>query len=988
MDTDGDDKLLLTCYSWVYHDQLREKDEYCCIHGWCFNRDSTPHLVIIKNYLIHLYIELPATIKGRDKEWTQEEADEVGSELYNSSNGLFDGYESEQQELMYYYKAKYSSPLLKLLFRRHSDIKKFMDLYCEGFLSSYGELFFNFMEHEIDPVRKFLTDINLDYAQWFNVSGFRVPHNRQRSVNEHEYYINWKTIKGIDVDETVSWFTKPLWLSFDIESHSHNLNAFPDEYNIEDVSFITGFSIWRDGDSFDLIKRIAVVFGDCLDKVKNVNEIYIVKKEADYIDLVFKLFRRINPDCVTGYNILSFDFSYMKVRCVTWVNKIIPNVGRLKKYPYDRKTLYVDESWSSKAKKKVNIKYVEMEGRVIFDVFNYVKDMCPGHPSYKLAYISQKFLGETKDDVTPKEMFIIYNRYLKYKKMVKRGKLSKSSSEYIEMLTQMARVVHYCCVDCDLPLKLIKYFGCWAVLGEMARICELNHEKIFKNGTSQRSQSLVYNGMKKAGFVLNRFESTIVKPQGAHVFPPIVGFHRYISYHDFASLYPSLIIRYNLCYTTLILQQYFGNFSADDFDIHKIPRPDGLFNIFGIVKRNIREGVLPQIMRKLLASRKAVRAKQRTIQDKSIWAIYESRQLALKIVANAAYGYCASDFNKFPIKEIGELITGLGRYNIQLMAKCASEAKNGTVVYGDTDSFMMRLNDATDGLDCVKKSNELTAYINGSPDILDDEGNIIKKGEPGLLEAPLFMDKEHDIDAIFLKKKNYIYAIRDQKTGELIRDKDGKIELHMKGVPAVKKENPIMMKDHYEEQCLYIFNGKDFKYCITKFLQVIRLYTQGKIPLSRLSMINVMGTGYASPTYALRVFGDRLAEKGQPVEAGELLEYLVIDIEGATRKGDRMYLVREYEEAKANGEEMKLHDEFYISKIMGKIGELLCIIFDPEKKAEWTLGRKKYTLSRLGVYVYDMLKGGRSFKAILTKLLKYYERRNDPEEDESEVMSL
>ncbi|VDP16862.1 unnamed protein product [Soboliphyme baturini] len=178
---------------------------------------------------------------------------------------------------------------------------------------------------------------------------------------------------------------------------------------------------------------------------------------------------------------------------------------------------------------------------------------------------------------------------------------------------------------------------------------------------------------------------------GATVIEPLKGFYnRPIATLDFASLYPSIMIAYNLCYTSLILSEDVrSSLKPNEY----IKTPSGHY----FVKKEVRRGLLPDILEDLLNARKRAKADLKKETDPFVRQVLDGRQLALKISANSVYGFTGAQVGKLPCLEISQSVTAFGRLMID-RTKSEVEAKfteaNGypadaKVIYGDTDSVMV-----------------------------------------------------------------------------------------------------------------------------------------------------------------------------------------------------------------------------------------------------------------------------------------------------------
>ena len=111
---------------------------------------------------------------------------------------------------------------------------------------------------------------------------------------------------------------------------------------------------------------------------------------------------------------------------------------------------------------------------------------------------------------------------------------------------------------------------------------------------------------------------------------------------DFASLYPSLIIGYNMSFDSLLPPNALraaGDHSRQSWPTHESVGLPDQHREYGFVVASSHKGVVPEILETLLRERQEVKAKIRNTRDPSMRVIYDLRQKALKIAANAFYGF-------------------------------------------------------------------------------------------------------------------------------------------------------------------------------------------------------------------------------------------------------------------------------------------------------------------------------------------------------------
>ena len=120
--------------------------------------------------------------------------------------------------------------------------------------------------------------------------------------------------------------------------------------------------------------------------------------------------------------------------------------------------------------------------------------------------------------------------------------------------------------------------------------------------------------------------------EGAVVIEPTRGFYKDpVATLDFASLYPSIMMAHNLCYSTLVPKHKAQFYNPDDLT----KTPNGDF----FVKPHMKKGILPIILQELLSARKRAKQELAKATDPFEKAVLDGRQLALKISANSVYGF-------------------------------------------------------------------------------------------------------------------------------------------------------------------------------------------------------------------------------------------------------------------------------------------------------------------------------------------------------------
>ncbi|KAG1468717.1 hypothetical protein G6F56_003672 [Rhizopus delemar] len=167
---------------------------------------------------------------------------------------------------------------------------------------------------------------------------------------------------------------------------------------------------------------------------------------------------------------------------------------------------------------------------------------------------------------------------------------------------------------------------------------------------------------------------------GGLVLEPISGLYdKYVLLLDFNSLYPSIIQEYNICFTTMNLQKY----SIDDNSADTIQEMGASQHV----------GILPKLVKKLVKRRQQVkRAMEIPNTNSSILNQYDVEQKALKLTSNTVYGCLGSPYSRFYAKPLAMSITSKGRDILRNTVDLV-EASGMKVIYGDTDSIMIKTNE-------------------------------------------------------------------------------------------------------------------------------------------------------------------------------------------------------------------------------------------------------------------------------------------------------
>ncbi|CAH8570693.1 DNA polymerase delta catalytic subunit, variant 2 [Schistosoma haematobium] len=409
--------------------------------------------------------------------------------------------------------------------------------------------------------------------------------------------------------------------------------------------------------------------------------------------------REVDPDIITGYNIQNFDLPYLINRANTLK---VDGFGFLGRIRGARSTIREAMTQSKQMGRREN-KFVNIDGRVQFDLLQILfRDY--KLRSYTLNAVSYHFLEEQKEDVHHNVITDLQNGDAQTRR----------------------RLAVYCLKDAYLPLRLLDKLMCIVNNIEMARVTGVPLTYLLTRGQQVKVVSQLLRKAHEHGYLLPTYQSQQGDEfVGATVLEPRKGFYNEpIATLDFASLYPSIMMAHNLCYTTLLqvnttphgstgggIQALVQRYNLTDEDY--IKTPTGAY----FVKSHICHGILPEILQQLLSARKKAKAELAKETDPLRKRVLDGRQLALKISANSVYGFTGAQVGKLPCLEISASVTSFGRLMIE-QTKLHVESKfniaNGykhdaVVIYGDTDSVMCKfgVSTVTEAMELGRKAAEI-----------------------------------------------------------------------------------------------------------------------------------------------------------------------------------------------------------------------------------------------------------------------------------------
>ena len=538
---------------------------------------------------------------------------------------------------------------------------------------------FELVEAKVSSERQFTDLHDLNESGWVQASVKKVK--RRISHCTSEYVARVEDLSHFECDDIA-----PLRVcSFDIECSSAS-GGFPQSST--DAVVAVGLNFWNVGTPVteEHIERHAL----CLDSCDPVEGVILQTFETEYdlLDAMRDVVVHQSPDVMVGYNIFGFDWRFLCDRAA---------YHRCQRFFYMSKLLFVECAHSEKNLSSGalgdNVMYVlERTGGVAHDLFMTIK---AEHKltSYKLDSVAEHFTGQRKDDLAYSTLFAAW----------KPGSTS----------ADRARVVKYCARDCDLPLVLADTLKMYISMVEMSRVTHTQIRDLVLRGQQIKVYQQVLHFAHRMGYVMNA--PSVPPPegdfQGATVVDPKSGFYTEpVAVLDFMSLYPSIMRWKNLCYCTYVVNAADAERDGARIDTYTFETDSGERYQHQFSRNAV--GVLPEVLRHLLDERKRTKARMKRATTQLDRDILDKRQLAIKVSCNSVYGFTGVTKGMYPLRAIAESVTRVGRELIDQTIRLCETHERAEVVYGDTDSVMIRFVPALSTWEEVfERSERLAAHI-------------------------------------------------------------------------------------------------------------------------------------------------------------------------------------------------------------------------------------------------------------------------------------
>jgi len=778
----------------AYNEQGEQHTE---IQLWSFNKKSEPVLARVRDFPVFCKVLLPAitTRAGYIINWNQDMVQEL---IFLIRKKLADKEVEEPIAIkfiksykLYYYAGGKKFPFLFMTFNTIAHMYQISKICRYIYSKEYGKLELKFYELDVDIYNKMFSHQGIGTTERFTCQGKEITLDDQERISKagpekrpfKEFIIDWKTIKALPRGSEM-WFTYPIIMSFDIETYSHNHRAFPNKAYFEDIIFSISITI-QEFMKPETKRDIMIIIGPTK-KVEGV-EIHYVKNEIEVIEKFCQLVVKEDPDVFIGYNIFGFDYDYMNTRLKD-IGMEWQNIGRLE----NKECEMHEMAWNSSAYGFQRLRVFNCPGRISVDMLPYIKR---DHKLalYNLSAVGKHFLGEEKFDLKAHEMFAIHKEMMDQLKELE--ELTETEEDYLEAIKIFKKnhknydlkkvkkilkaidrntlIIKYNVQDTYLVMKLFEKLNVWISLVELASIFRVTPMDLFTRGQQKRCIAQLYHRASQQNFVMTRRESDYIFFNGGYVADPKVGFWPLVICFDFNSLYPSIIIAYNICFTTLLptlkgVDKEMYNFFDIKQEEPRSPKPpkDDNFDYgeyeegyednsdkivgekvqrqyqFGFVKSDVKKGLLPSILQDLLTNRKKVKKEMKAINkqvdiiDDHILSLYrENQDIRIGDIKNQK----ARDiFNKFfPDCQDDQ---SLKLYHDNLNKEFFSMKVNSSIL----DSRQLGLKVSANSL-----YGFLGAQIKGKFSLIEASMCVTSRGRELIIDSGLYFEKHYGATVVY-----------------------------------------------------------------------------------------------------------------------------------------------------------------------------------------------------------------------------------------------
>lgn len=513
---------------------------------------------------------------------------------------------------------------------------------------------------------------------------------------------------------------------------------------------------------------------------------YRAEDEQDLMIHFLDWWEQNSPDIITGWNSRLFDIPYLVNR-----TKIILSNDMTKKFSPWR---LIRERMIPTLGGREQIAY-DFDGITQLDYLDLFKKFTLNtfgrQESYKLDHIANVVLGERK--LSYEEHGSLYSLY---------------KHDY-------QKFIDYNIKDVELVARLEEKIGIISLVLTMAYGAKTNYGSAL--GTTDIWDTIIYNELMQRNIVIPPkplVDHNAGKIVGGYVKDPMVGGHEWVVSFDLNSLYPNIIVQYNMSPETI----------ADE----------GAKTANGVRYRKDSEGIFPTVIRKfydnrvnikkqmLLAKQEYEKNPSRRLENEI--ANLDNQQMGIKILMNSLYGALANKWFRYFDHRIAEGVTKTGQVAIKVAELVVNNEMNNLmettdvdyVIAIDTDSVYINMAPLVEKFNPKNPVSFLDKICEEHFEKIIADGYDKFAKETNAYENRMVMKREAIADrGIWVAKKRYILNVHNNEGVQYAEPK-----LKMMGIEAVKSSTPQIVRDRFQQVFRVLVGGSEGE--MQKFVQNFR----------------------------------------------------------------------------------------------------------------------------------------------------------------------
>lgn len=539
-----------------------------------------------------------------------------------------------------------------------------------------------------------------------------------------------------------------------VEVHTNTRGDFKPDPKCDEVSSI----FWRtmNGSAYEE----GAFLQNCPQRIPKL-KCRLFENELDMFEQFSEFARGFDPDIIAGYEVNSSSWGYLIDRSRAMYDfDFVPQLSRVHFKSHSK----MGDHWGY-----THTSAIKICGRHVLNIWRPLKKL--NLLKYTIENVAYHALHERVPHYTTKTLTEMFQ------------------SDFLSLVNHYLKKL-------EIDARLIDTQELITRAAEEARLIGIDFYDVYYRGSQYKVESFMVRMAKSENFMLSSPSKREVRKQKPLeciplVMEPISSYYKSpLVVLDFQSLYPSIVIAYNYCYSTLLGRLRNYSSKSNQIGTGYVQHPSGLLKLLenditlspnGLMfaKSSVRKSLLARMLEEILDTRFMVKSTMKFL-DENLKQLYHSRQLALKLIANVTYGYTSASFSgRMPCSDIADAIVQTGRETLEKAVDLieGESSWGAKVVYGDTDSLFVYL---------PGRSRE-DAFRIGK-----EMADAVTKSNPD--PVTLKFEKVYH-PCVLMAKKRYV--------GFSYETNDSPVKFDAKGIETVRRDGHPAQQ-HIVEQCLRI----------------------------------------------------------------------------------------------------------------------------------------------------------------------------------------